>query len=90
MTTLHRGHPSRPCDPSHVVDQLHLGVSPDRIALLKGKKGGFLSTLNVLKLHCGCLFLGVAIDSDYFAKVLEVGVNLNIVEFILGHILDVD
>jgi len=90
MTTLHRGHASRPCDPSHVVDQLHLRVSPDRIALLEGEMGGFLGALDVLKLHCGCLFFRVTIDSDYFAKVLKVGVDLNIVEFILRHILDVN
>ena len=90
MTTLHRGHASRPCDPSHIVDQLHLRVSPNRIALLKCEMGGFLSTLNVHKLHCGCLFFGVTIDSDYFAKVLKVGVDLNIVEFILGHVFDVN
>ena len=90
MSTLYRAHASWPCDACHVVNQLHLGVPPNGLTLLDGEICGFFSALNVFKLDSCSLFLRVAIDSDNFAKVVKEGVDVDIIEFFLGHILNVD
>ena len=74
----------------YVVDQLHLGISPDWLAHLNRKVCRFLCTFNVLELDGRSLFLWVTIDPDDLAEFVEERVDVHIVELFLGHVLDVD
>ena len=47
----------------------------------------FLSTLNVLELDCGCLLFQMPIDSDHLSKVAEEGIDFDVSELFLGHVL---
>ena len=85
---LHRAR-SR-CLPSEVIDELDVGVTPDRLSVLISIAGRLLRALNILKLDCRRLLFQVTVDADNLAKVTEKGVDLDVGELFLRHILDVD
>ncbi len=74
----------------HIVDELYLRIFPGRIAHLYSEICSFFRALNVLKLYSGGHFLRMAINSDYLTKLIEVGIDLDDVKLILGHILNVN
>ena len=85
---LHRARPRRL--PSEVIDELDVGVTPDRLSVLISVTGCFLSALNIFELDCRRLLFQMAVDADNLAKVTEKGVNLDVGELLLRHVLDVD
>ena len=46
--------------------------------------------MDVLEFDSGCHFFGMAVNSNDLTKLIEVGVDLDDVKFVLRHVFNVD
>ena len=74
----------------YIINELHLRVSPDWIAHLNHRVGGSFRAMDVLEFDSGGHFFGMAVDSHDLTELIEVGVDLDDVKFVLGHVFNVD